>query len=152
MAVDGVFARIAKRILDVFIREMKVATPVDMDALWRKGLNLRDSFAVQVGLKLEFAIRMRTGYDVGGACLCGQAQHFETVFDALRSVVDAVDDMTVDIDHGSLSVALLGPLWRGKNANPSKENIQANTIDGNTTPILLAVSLTHANHSPGIHR
>jgi hypothetical protein len=103
--VDGVLGRVFERILNVIEREVKIAPGVDADGAVHGLAQFFNLAGDDLGLELEFMIRMRTGYDIGSSILRRQPQHFDRLFQSLRTIIHTWQDVAVDIDKIQINIS-----------------------------------------------
>src|ERR1700730_3445724 len=103
--VDRVLGRILKRVLNVVEREVKIAAAVNADRSLYSLAQLFDLASDDLRLEFKFMIGVRTGYDVGSAIVRGQPQHFERLFESLRTIIHTRQDVAVDVDKIQINIS-----------------------------------------------
>jgi len=98
-AIDGVFGRVVKSILDIAGRQVEIATTVHAG----KSTMSTGEFVVPViqDLKIKRISRVgvRSRDDIGGSAIRCHAQHVEGLLDGPGAIVNAPEDMSVNVDH-----------------------------------------------------
>ena len=97
--VDGILPWVGQGILNILERQVEVAAAVDAGDGSGGILQFGDFPADQVRVEGELRIGVRRGDDVGGAGTGGQVQHGDGIFEGPGAVVEAGQDMAVDIDQ-----------------------------------------------------
>jgi len=95
----------AQRVLNVIEGEVKIAAGMDADRVGYDPAQLFDLRCNQIGLELVLMVAMRTGDDIGSAALRGHTKHGDGLFQRLSSVVDAMQDMAVDVDKVQMNIS-----------------------------------------------
>ncbi len=104
MVVDGVFAGVAELVLDVVVGEMEVAAEAEGDESGNGGLDLGEAFAVDLGVVGPAVVGVRGADDVRDAVGGGRLDHGAGGFEVLGAVVEAIEQMVVNVDHSGFSV------------------------------------------------
>ena len=64
-----------------------------------------------VGVEFEFVIGMRAGYDVRSSTLHRQTQHGDGLFECLRAIIHAGNDVAVDIHQIQINISSSCVAW-----------------------------------------
>jgi hypothetical protein len=84
---------------------VKIAAAVDADRSAYGLPQIFDPGGYNLGLEFEFVVGVRAGHDVGGAALRRQSQHFERLFESLRTIIHTRQDVAVDIDKIQINIS-----------------------------------------------
>ena len=95
--------RAPQGLVDVVKGQMKVTTPVDARSAAAGDGQLLDSLVDDTFAVVISQIGMRRGYDVGGAGFPSHLEHGNGLFQGSSAIVDAPEDVTVDVDHVAIS-------------------------------------------------
>src|ERR1035437_9379375 len=98
--VDGVLPGRAQGIVDIFQGEVEIAAVVNPRSIARRRLQFADLALHHQRIEGVILVGVRAGHDVGGTGGGGLPQHLDGLLQTLGSVVQAGQDVAVDVDHG----------------------------------------------------
>src|SRR5207248_2742213 len=82
-----------------------IAADVDADCAIHSLPQFLDLAGYDLRLEFEFKISVRTGHDIGSAAFRGHPQHFDRLFEGLRAIIHARQDVAVDIDKIQINIS-----------------------------------------------
>jgi hypothetical protein len=104
-AVDRKWLRIPQDFLDVRKGEMNIAARVEAQRRRGQWLEFRETAGYKVIGEYEIFAGVRRGYDVGGPGGCSHFQHLHRLCQGLRSVIEAPENVGVNVDHEAAQFA-----------------------------------------------
>lgn len=87
---------------------MEIATPVDLDAIPYGVLQFLDELEHHLRLIAITRIRVGRGHDVGSASVTRHAGHVQAYFERWRSVVEAGQNVGMNVNHSRKSISPIG--------------------------------------------
>ena len=79
---------------------MEIAATMNFYAIASHRLQFLDSLRNEIGIEVERGVSVRRGDNVGGSGLLRHFGHLQADVERSRSVVEVVEQVTVDVNHG----------------------------------------------------
>ena len=99
-AVDRVFGRIPQGIFDVRCGQVEIAAAMNARKFFRAAAQFRDPAVDQIGIELEFVVRVRRRHNVRGTGGSGVPQHSDALVECPDPIVDTPENMAMYVNHG----------------------------------------------------
>src|SRR5579871_679255 len=104
-AVDRIFRRKCQRVLNVVVAEMEIAALVNLRKAFRFQREFRDALPYKFRLESVSDIGVRSSHDIGSTAFSRHPQHRDALVPIARAVVQAPEDVAVNVDQTARSLA-----------------------------------------------
>src|SRR5712692_3351109 len=110
LLIDRVVPGLRVQRLEVFVTQMEVTAGGQNQAISQAGLEFTLALLYQFGMEWEAVAGMGCAHDMGDSIGDGHFRHLEGFFERIRSVIQAGQDVAMDINHRTWRVEDKGRL------------------------------------------